>query len=167
MRGAYSFYAISPDGSRAYLIHYRYAGLRVVDYEMRALDTSTGRLLPGPIVDPANPDARIDATPITRRQSPDGRWAYTLYGADTPFLEALDTVRGRPTHIDLPQLPGGKASFGLQMEIGDDGRQILVSSCETGGAPCSPLVTIDTGTLTVHQPLWMRFRDPATFGSVF
>jgi len=90
--GAWSFDAISPDGSRAYLIHSFFKHGEVSRYEVRALDATSGRLLPQPIVDPREPDERMEGSPVTRVSSRDGRWAYTLYtGSEEKFVHALDT----------------------------------------------------------------------------
>ncbi len=99
LRGDFRFDAISPNGSKIYLIHYLTRS-RSSAYEVRALDTASGRLLPEPIVDPAEPQERIQGLPITRAASPDGRWAYTLYDGNDrePFLHALDTV-GEPNQL--------------------------------------------------------------------
>jgi hypothetical protein len=81
--GGYSFDAISPDGSTVYLIEHLspiYGGA----YQVRALDTSSGELLPEPILDPESPEERMDGIPISRATSPDGRWAYTLSGPARP-----------------------------------------------------------------------------------
>jgi hypothetical protein len=167
--GAYTFHAISPDGSRIYLTEYFYAGVEVTHWVIRALDTETRRLLPGRIVDPSEPRRRMDRTPITQVQSLDGRWAYTLYGAKTPFVYALDTVEGRAVRVDLPQLPGGKASFRLRMKLVDEGRRIEVYPIATrfGGARDGRGVAIDTETFDVREPAWLRLDLPANFLQAF
>jgi hypothetical protein len=132
--GAWSFDAISPDGSRIYLIH-NFFNRRLPSaarYEVRALDTATGRLLPGPIVDPEEPDEEMQGSPVTRVSSPDGRWAYTLYtGSEERFVHALDTLRGRAVCVDLPQLEGLREPFQLRMGLGDGGRKLRVYSRDT------------------------------------
>lgn len=151
--GAFSFDAISPDGSRIYLIQNFYRGARLAHYEVRALDTAGGRLLPGPIVDPEEPDERMQGAPVSRVSSPDGRWAYTLYtGSEERFLHALDTVRGRAVCVDLPQLGDLREPFQLRLRLADGGRRILVSSRDTKDAGASPLLEIDTGSFAVRQP---------------
>lgn len=168
LRGAYGFDAISPDGSTMYLIHDFFDHRRLSHYEVRAFDIASGRLLPGAIVDPSEPDERMQGSPVSRVASPDGRWAYTLYtGAEETFLHALDTVHGKAVCVDLPQLEDLREPFQLRLKLSADGREILVSSRDTKDAPVSPLVTIDTETFAVHQRLWMRFRDATMFGSVF
>jgi hypothetical protein len=168
LRGAYGFDAISPDGSRIYLIENFYRGPRLSRYEVRALDTAGGRLLPGPIVDPTEPDERMQGSAVSRVAGDGGRWAYTLYtGSEETFLHALDTVHGRAVCVDLPQLEDLREPFQLRLALSDDGREILVSSRDTKDVPVSPLLSIDTETFAVHQLTWMQFRSPATFGSVF
>jgi hypothetical protein len=151
--GAFSFDAISPDGSRIYLIQNFYGRhARLTRYEVRALDAASGRLLPGPIVDPEEPDERMQGSPVTRAGSPDGRWAYTLYaGSEEPFLHALDTVRGRAVCVDLPQLEDLREPFQLRLRLDDSGRTILVSSRDTKDAGSSPLLEVDTKTFEVNS----------------
>jgi len=166
--GAFSFDAISPDGSRVYLIQNFYRGARLTRYEVRALDVASGRLLPAPIVDPEEPDERMQGSPVDRVSSPDGRWAYTLYtGSEERFVHALDTVRGRAVCVDLPQLEDLREPFQLRLRLAAGGRKILVSSRDTKDAPVSPLLEIDTETFAVRQHLWFQFRSAAMFGSVF
>jgi hypothetical protein len=149
--GAFSFDAISPDGSRIYLIQNFYRGLRLTHYAVRALDTASGRLLPEPIVDPEEPGERMQGSPVSRVGSPDGRWAYTLYtGSKERFLHALDTVRGRAVCVDLPQLEDLREPFQLRLKFDDEGRKILVSSRDTKDAGASPLLEIDTETFVVR-----------------
>lgn len=152
--GAYGFDAISPDGSRIYLIHNIYKGREASRYEVRALDTASGRLLPEPIVDPEEPDERMQGSPVTRLAGPDGRWAYTLYtGGQETFLHALDTVHGRAVCVDLPQLEHLREPFQLRMRFGDGGREIVVYSRDRKDAGPSPLLTIDTQSFAVRSPV--------------
>ncbi|HET9593183.1 MAG TPA: hypothetical protein VFP17_09735 [Solirubrobacterales bacterium] len=152
--GAWSFDAISPDGSRVYLIHSYFKHGEVSRYEVRAMDATNGRLLPGPIVDPREPDERMEGSPVTRVSSRDGRWAYTLYtGSKERFLHALDTVRGRAFCVDLPQLDDLREPFQLRLRFADGGRTIVVYSRDRKGAGTAPLVEIDTRSLDVRQPV--------------
>src|SRR2546421_11649368 len=95
LRGDFSFDAISPDGSRLYLIQYL-SPRDVNRYSVRTYDVATERLLVRPVVDPSERGPAMRGYPLTRATSPDGRWAYTLYdGAGThPFVHALDTATG-------------------------------------------------------------------------
>jgi hypothetical protein len=168
LRGAYGFDAISPDGARIYLIHNFFDRRRRGHYEVRALDTASGHLQPRPIVDPEEPDERMQGSPVSRVSSPDGRWAYTLYtGSEETFVHALDTVRGRAVCVDLPQLEDLREPFQLRLGLDEAGEEILVSSRDTKDAPVSPLLTIDTDSLQVREPLWMRLGLPGGFFGVF
>jgi hypothetical protein len=104
LRGSYAFDALSPDGSLMYVIQYLGApGPAGQRYAVRAFDWGRLRLLPRAIVDPREPDEKMNGTPVTRAATPDG-WAYTVYqrNGKRPFLHALDTARRRAFCIDLP-----------------------------------------------------------------
>ena len=102
LRGSWSFDAVSPDGATIYLI--KTARRDLSRYSVWAYDVRAGRLLPGPIVDPSEPDEPMRGAPMTRTTGPGGRWEYTLYGGgDHPFVHALDTVERRSICIDLPK----------------------------------------------------------------
>jgi hypothetical protein len=153
LEGAYSFDAISPDGSRVYLIHNIFKGRRVGRYEVRELDAASGRLLPEPVVDPEEPDERMQGSPVTRVSSPDDNWAYTLYtGSRERFLHALDTVHGRAICVDLPQLEDLREPFQLRLKLEDEGRTIVVYSRDRKDAGTRPLLKIDTESFEVRQP---------------
>jgi hypothetical protein len=153
--GFYSFDAISPDGEKLYLIHYL-SSRGPADYEVRAFDVPSARLLPDPVVDPTEAGERMRGLPITRAMSPDGRWAYTLYDGNgkEPFLHALDTVRGSAVCVDLPQLERRRNLFLLKLGLDRGGRRLVVSSdSAVQGRPQSPpLLIIDTRTFAVHRP---------------
>ncbi|MEX2105456.1 MAG: hypothetical protein WD810_01010, partial [Solirubrobacterales bacterium] len=157
--GDFSFDAISPDGSTIYLIHNLHPPGRPAGYEVRALDTASWRLLPKPIVDPDEPDERMQGLPITRTSSADGRWAYTLYDGNgkEPFIHALDTVGGRAVCVDLPQLEDRRDPFLLfllKMRLAQAGRELVVFSRSPGqgNPPSPPLLGVDTRTFAVHRP---------------
>jgi hypothetical protein len=101
--GGYAVDAISPSGRWLYFLHYRYARTGVT-YELRAYDLPARRLLRKPIVDPREPDEKMVGDPVTRTESPDGRWVYTLYERPSgrPFIHALDTTGVTARCIDLP-----------------------------------------------------------------
>jgi len=156
LKGAWGFDAISPDGSRIYLIHSFFKHREVSRYEVRALDAVSGRLLPEPIVDPEEPDERMQGSPVTRVGSRDGRWAYTLYtGSEETFVHALDTVEGRAVCIDLPQLEDLREPFQLRLRLSEDGRTIVVYSRDHKDAGAAPLLEIDTASFAVRRPMAM------------
>lgn len=152
--GDYAFDAISPDGGTVYLIHYLHPGA-LSPYEVRALDLRTGRLLPEPIVDRREPEERMEGLPIARAASPDGRWAYTLYDGNgkTPFVHALDTVRGRAFCVDVPQLKGmvGELSL-LRLRSERGGRRLAVIGRPSGWGQRHDLLLIDTRSFAVSRP---------------
>lgn len=168
LRGGYGFDAISPDASTMYLIHNFFDRRRRGRYEVRALDVASGRLLPHPIVDPEEPDERMQGSPVSRAASPGGRWAYTLYtGSEETFVHALDTVRGRAVCVDLPQLEFLREPFQLRLRLSEDGGEIVVFSRDTKDAPEGTLLAIDTGSFQVHEPVWMQLGLPANFLQIF
>ncbi len=97
--------AVSPDGRWIYLVRYT-APLRDINrYEVVAYDLLNPGA-PEPIVDPEEPDEQMGGMPLSRAVSPDGRFVYTLYGAEEPFIHALDTEGRTAKCIDLPQFAG-------------------------------------------------------------
>jgi hypothetical protein len=162
--GFFSFDAISPDGRTIYLIHYLQPRRSPARYEVRALDTASGRLLPEPIADPDEPGERMSGLPIARATSPDGRWAYTLYDGEgeEPFLHALDTVGGRAKCIDLPQLEGQRNRFLLTLDLTPAGGELLIAkhSAVHGKSDKAPFLSIDTRSFAVGRP------EPAASGPV-
>lgn len=127
LRGDFSFDALSPDGTRMFLIHYL-SRRDPTRYEVRALDLTSGKLLPTPIVDKSDPDERMAGFPITRETSADGRWAYTLYdgAGHEPFVHALDTVDGEAHCIDLAMLAGREDLYALRLDLGPGDRGLEV-----------------------------------------
>jgi hypothetical protein len=159
LRGHFAFDAISPDGSTIYLIHYLPSLTEpayVIHYEVRAYDVKSDRLLPEPIVDPDEPEERMEGLPLSRATSPDGRWAYTLYDGNgkEPFIHALDTVAGQAVCVDLPQLADLPRRFHylLQLQTREDGRQLVVLRRRPGPKPTRALLAVDTPSFAVHQP---------------
>jgi hypothetical protein len=100
LRGMNTVDAISPDGRWLYLVDYKNGA--ATSYDVRAYDLNKHRLLAKPIVDPREPEEKLQGVPITRVSSEDGRWAYTLYTGDEPFIHALDTEGRTAVCIDLP-----------------------------------------------------------------
>jgi hypothetical protein len=144
--GDFSFDAISPDGRLVYLIEY-VAPRDPTRYAVRAYDTARGHLIPGPIIDPHEPDEAMRGFPLTRTTSADGRWAYTLYdGAGKhPFIHALDTSRRTARCIDLDSLT--VRQLGTPRLRLDRGGSRLVLDDGTAA-----LATVDTRTFVVGEP---------------
>jgi hypothetical protein len=94
LSGSYAFDALSPDGSRLYLIEHRSQDLQ--HYVVRAYDLAAHTLLPGRIADTKQKSWLMQGYPVARATTPTGRWVYTLYTnpGGFPFVHALDTVAG-------------------------------------------------------------------------
>lgn len=105
LRGAFAFDALSPDGRTLFLLQYPVSS-GPLRYVVRALDLTTGRLYPRPVVDETEPDEQMAGLPVTRATGPGGRWVYTLYTSPDPnghaFVHALDTRERAARCIDLP-----------------------------------------------------------------
>ena len=103
LNGNYSFDALSPDASKLYLIQ-RVDANNYSRYIVRAYDLRTHALLPGRIADRTQKSWVMQGDALTRTTSPGGRWAYTLYmnSGGTPFIHALDTVKGVAHCIGIP-----------------------------------------------------------------
>jgi hypothetical protein len=158
LRGHYAFDAISPDGSTIYLIHH-FPSLTgpsyITHYEVKAYDMKSDRLLPEPIVDPDQPEERMEGLPLYRAMSPDGRWAYTLYDGNgkEPFIHALDTVAGQAVCVDLPQLAKLPRRFHylLQLQTQEGGHQLVLLRRRPGPKPTRALLTVDTRSFEVRR----------------
>ena len=137
--GDYSFDALSPNGSRLFLIH----SLSVVDptrYEVRAYDVAARKLVAKPIVDPRDATEKMRGNPLSRVMSPDGRIAYTLYdGNGHPFVHALDTAAPSARCIDLDGLPA-KLLWSLRLHLTAGGKVLTVDHGTTR------LASLDTRT---------------------
>lgn len=118
LRGDFAFDALSPDGSRLYLIQHTDANDQT-RYVVRAYDVATQRLLLGRIADRTQRSWVMQGYPISRATSPDGRWVYTLYGnqGGFPFVHALDTVRGVAHCVGLPWRGSDDAVWNMRLTL--------------------------------------------------
>jgi hypothetical protein len=135
--------AVSPDGRWLYLVRYR--SVRDNDYEVRAYDLVRRRMLPAPIVDPREPDEKMQGLPMTRAVSADGRWAYTLYANPdgAPFIHALDTQARTAACIDLDDVSNET--------IGEARLSLSGGTLRVVGA-AGPEALVDTRTFAVRRP---------------
>jgi hypothetical protein len=103
LKGNYSFDALSPDARRLYLIQ-RVDAKNYSRYVVRAYDLNTNTLLPGRIADRTQKSWVMQGDAVTRATSLGGRWVYTFYTnyGGTPFIHALDTVKGVAHCIGIP-----------------------------------------------------------------
>jgi hypothetical protein len=144
LRCDFTLDAISPDGSMLYLIEAT-SKSDITRYAVRAYDVDARRLLPDPVVDPAEAEEPMRGLPVARASSPDGRWAYTLYddsGGEHPFIHALDTEAATAKRIDLDQLAGRDDYPAFSLKVGPGG-------------------TIEVRHIGHEQP--MLLVDPASF----
>jgi hypothetical protein len=147
-RGAFTFDAISPDGSTIYFIQYL-SPRDQTQYAVRAYDVAAGRMVPTPIVDPDEHAGEMRGYPLRRITSSDGRWAYTLYdgGADgAPFVHALDTVDGRAVCVDLDGFVTQRQLRDVHMTMSASGPELTVGTTKT------PAAVIDPDTLQASAP---------------
>jgi hypothetical protein len=146
--GYWALDAISPDGRRLYLLHYLSPRSDLLHYEVRAYDMTTRRLVARPVVDPREPDEKMQGMAVTRAMSADGRWAYTLYlrpSGGPPFVHALDTVGGTARCVDFPAEVAGADISAARLALSGDGRTLTAS---VPGAP----VVVDTRSFAVSRP---------------
>jgi hypothetical protein len=161
--GYFAFQAISPNGSKLYLRHYRTHDRgsthdrRSDDFDLRAMDIGSGRLAPPPLK-VSNGERPLAGLPVSAATSPDGHWAYALYDGDMrlPFLLALDTVSGRLIRVDLPGLERLADPYLLKLRVDEAGRRLVVlaRSPRTGRVldPTEPLLSVDAERLTRGSP---------------
>jgi hypothetical protein len=144
--GYFTVDAISPTGRWLYLIHYR-SRSNPLAYAVRAYDLANRRLLAKPIVDPRQPDEKMQGVPFTRTISADGRWAYTLYGGGNgaPFIHALDTVDRSAFCVDLPTVAGVDLSS-ARLALGP-GATLRIENNSV------PLAVMNTRTFAVRGPV--------------
>ena len=149
LRGDFTLDAISPDGDVLYLIEST-SRRDATRYAVRAYDVKARRLLPDPVVDPAEADGPMRGLPLTRAHSPDGRWAYTLYddsGGEHPFIHALDTETATAKCIDLDQLAGRGDYAALTLDVEPSGT-IRVRDTDRS----EPVLVVDPVSFAVSEP---------------
>ena len=144
--GPWAFDALSPGGSLLYLIQYLSAATASGQrYAVRAFNLNTWRLYSGAIVDRREPDEKMTGIPVTRAESREGRWAYTLYSrtGEGPFVHALDTVHRRAFCVDLPWHSSPSWLWRVRMRV-TGGRLELRRDGRT-------IATVDTHTFEVSR----------------
>jgi hypothetical protein len=127
LRGDFSFDALSPDGSRLYLIQH-VSQTNLQRYVVRAYDLAGRRLLPGRIADRTQRGWVMNGSPVTRATSADGRWVYTLYlnPGGYPFVHALDTVRGVAHCVGIPWRGKQNTLWKLRLSLSAGGNTLFL-----------------------------------------
>ena len=148
LKGDFSFDALSPDGSKLYLIQHM-GGPNLNRYVVRAYDLGAQRLLPGRIADRTQRGWVMQGSPVTRATSVGGRWVYTLYmnPGGFPFVHALDTVRGEAHCIGIPWKGKQDALWKWRLSLGDGGRTLRLDR-QSGRT----YVAIATGSWRISHP---------------
>jgi hypothetical protein len=159
LRGHYSFDALSPDGSRLYLIEH-VSAQKITRYVVRAYDLARGQLLPGRIADKSQAGWVMNGMPLTRATSADGRWVYTLYTnpGGYPFVHALDSVQGVAHCIGIPWKYSQNNLWHLRMSVRDGGRTLSLH-WRSG----RPYLAVATGTWRISHPEVVRPAAPSGF----
>jgi hypothetical protein len=152
LHGSFTFDALSPEGSRMYLIQYAYGGQGdLTDYIVRGYDLRASRLLPGRIADRTQKGWVMHGSPVTRTYSAGGRWVYTLYTSPGryPFVHALDTVRGKAHCIKLPWEEDRTQDglWNLVLAVHDGGRTLAVHWRDG-----RPWLRVAVGTWLISHP---------------
>jgi hypothetical protein len=128
LKGIFDFDALSPDGSRLYLIQH-VSQQNLSHYVVRAYDLARRRLLPGRIADRTQRGWVMAGYPLARATSAGGRWIYTLYmrPGGTPFVHALDATRGVAHCIGIPwRRANQNALAGMWLSVRDGGRTLIL-----------------------------------------
>jgi hypothetical protein len=133
LTGEFEYDALSPDGSILYVVEHL-PGPPDGHYQVRAVDTATGVLREGVVVDKNEGDEAMAGWPIAQVRRPDGM-VFTLYhGAEHPFIHALSSVDAWALCIDLPAAgandTAAASDWGLASTI--DGRSIIAANATLG-----------------------------------
>ena len=101
LEGAFDYDALSPDGTLLYVAE-QVPGPLEARYQVRAVETATGRMRDATIVDKRNIDEEMAGWPVDQARRADGM-VMTLYrGAAYPFVHALSSKEAWAICIDLP-----------------------------------------------------------------
>lgn len=158
--GVFDFDTLSPDGSILYVAEH-VPGPLVGRYQVRAVDTATGRMRDAIIVDKTNVDEVMAGWPLDQEMRPDGV-VLTLYrGAEYPFIHALQSTEAWAVCIDLPKRGMDDASATADWGVVStaDGRYNLAVNATLG-----IVVDVDPGALKVRRTV--EFEPSARRGIV-
>jgi hypothetical protein len=157
--GHYTFDALSPGGSRLYLIQH-VSAQQITHYVVRAYDLTRRQLLPGRIADKSQLGWVMNGMPLTRATSADGRWVYTFYDnpGGYPFVHALDTVQDVAHCIGIPWTGSENNLWHLRMSVRDGGRTLSIH-WRSGRS----YLAVATGTWRISHPGVARPAAPSSF----
>jgi hypothetical protein len=137
LQGWWGFDALSPDARTLYLIQILPSSDGSFRYLVRAYDLTQHRLVPGAIVDKSERGA-MTGLPLSRVESADGSWSYTLYQRTTaggkPFIHALNTRARVAVCIDL-DWKGNQNDLGsVHLTLSRDEQRLIVRRYTDGKA---------------------------------
>ena len=145
--GAFEYDALSPDGATLYVVEHL-AGPPDGHYQVRAVDTATGTLREGVVVDKTNLNEPMAGYPIAQVRRPNG-FVFTLYrGLEHPFIHALSSADGWALCIDLPPISSDDAATTLDwgLTASADGRTIFAANATLGF-----VAEVDSNDLNVRR----------------
>jgi hypothetical protein len=133
LKGTFAFDALSPDGSKLYLIQHKSAQ-DVQHYIVRAYDLSAHQLMPGRIADKTQKNWVMQGWAVARATTASGRWVYTLYAnpGGFPFIHALDTVKGVAHCVGVPWPQSANQDEVFSFTLSLSGKKLVVKAA-TGG----------------------------------
>jgi hypothetical protein len=148
LKGTFGFDALSPDGSKLYLIQHTSAQ-DVQHYIVRAYNLKTHKLMKGRVADKTQKSWVMQGWAVDRVTSADGRWAYTLYSnpGGYPFVHALDTVRGVAHCVGVPWRGDQNEPWNMRLALNEDARSLAVNQ-KSG----TTFVSIDVATWKLSYP---------------
>jgi hypothetical protein len=155
--GHYTFDALSPGGSRLYLIQH-VSAVKLTHYVVREYSLTRGQLLPGRIADKSQAGWVMNGMPLARTTSADGRWVYTFYAnpGGYPFVHALDSVQGVAHCIGIPWKGSENNLWHLRLSVRDGGRTLSLH-WRSG----RPYLAVATGTWRISHPEVARPAAPS------
>lgn len=156
LSGAFEYDALSPDGATLYVVEHL-AGPPDGHYQVRAIDTATGILRDGVVVDKSNLSEPMAGYPIAQLRQSNG-FVFTLYrGAEHPFIHALSSADGWALCIDLPATGSDDAAAALDWGLtgSADGHTVFAVNATLGLA-----AEVDSGDLSVRRTA--RFEAPTS-----
>jgi hypothetical protein len=148
LKGTFGFDALSPDGSKLYLIQHT-STQDIQHYIVRAYDLNARKLLPGRVADKTQRSWVMQGWAVDRVTSSSGRWVYTLYAnpGGYPFVHALDTVRGVAHCIGVPWRGDQNEPWNMRLALDVAGTSLAVNRGSGAG-----FVAIDLSTWDISYP---------------
>lgn len=135
LNGTFDLDAVSPDGSRIYLLERQNDAAG--HYTVRLYQVDQGQLAPYPIIDKQDLDPNMVGNPLTRQISPDGSIAYTLYintASNRAFIHILPLASDYPGArcIDLPVDPSAQLLRYYTLALSSDGATLYAANGAMG-----------------------------------